>query len=112
MSRFDDLFDKSPSEALTRKIEAAVAPLLSDYRAQSRKQFFMFLGALSASFALSAVFVLRLFKDEQAADNEYAMDFVDMSEEDLQVVNEMEAFEDLSSQDFDLLIKMADEEDV
>lgn len=113
VSRLNDLFDITPPEAHSRNVEAAVAPLLAQYRAQNRKQFFMFMGAVTTSFALSAVFILRFFKDEQKPDTapDYALNFLDLPEEDINVVTEMESFADLSEDDFELLLKSAVEEE-
>ncbi len=113
MSRLNDLFDKSPPEVLSRNIEAAVAPLLAQYKSQNRKQFFMFMGAVTSSFALSAVFILRFFKDEQNPETapDYALNFLEMTDEDISVVTEMDAFADLSEDDFELLLKSAVEEE-
>ena len=128
MSSFHDLFDKAPPESHARNVEAAVAPLLADLRREHRKRFFIFLGASTTSFALSALFISRFLKEESpVGDSGYALNgrgagneesssddiaqLLEFSDDDVELLNEMEMIADISQEDFELLIQMAKEAD-
>jgi hypothetical protein len=112
MSRFDDLFDKTPPPEHLARVERAVAPYLLGNKQSSRKRMFIFLGA-SLTAAMSVLLFIRpVMKpagDEVAGEWPLELDFIDPEEMDL--LADMDSLDAFTDEEFDLILESLQEND-
>jgi hypothetical protein len=111
MSRFEDLFDKNPPEHHQHRIERAVKDSLLKNRQLRQKRSLFIFGTVALTSALSAVFVFRFFKDptNESSFRESSFQFADLENEDFEILTEFEDLDELSDEDFELLMDASEE---